>query len=1223
MLFWLLAGTLITAFPVLTSQAAGNTIYIRADGSIDPPSAPIQRVDEVYTLTSNINESIVIERDDIVIDGAGYILQGESAAGLSLSQRNNVTVKNFRIMGFLVGIDLEHSNNSIISYNTLTGNGYYGIWLQYSKNNTILDNTAINNDYGLLLQNSSSNALSNNIASNNEHFGIYLENSTDNTIFRNTAQRNENGFIAYCSKHNEFADNTAADNVMYGIKLDHSEETELHHNTARNNSNCGICLDSSGNCTLSGNVMSSNKYNFGVEGTSTSDFEDNIEWPTNVADGKPIYYMRNGENMVIDSSAGVSAVYIINSINVTIKDLSLSKNVHGVFLWNTNNSRIENVVTINNCYGIALHNCFAGQEIFEYYPENPGCFGVFKSSTINNSYGIYMSNCGNHIIAENIAENNTVDGIRLFSSDSNLVVDNSATSNTDGFAIDSCRSNWIAAWRQDSISIAANNTRCGFYIVNSNDNRICWNTAINNKNNGFQLSASGNNEVLGNNATNNYGGIRLDDSRNNTISENIALNNNGFAGIFLYSCPNSTVTDNKAINNSIGIGLGNCEDSVVFRNIMTGNKYNFRVSSGGWPPTSSGFDIAVDLTNLADGKPIYFINGVSNIVFNSSSNAATIYVINSTNITIRDLNLSNNDYGVYFWNTNNSKIEDVIATNSYWSGVGLEYSYNITISDCTLTNTIWHGISLRYCDNNAISGNIITRNNIYGVLLYQCSNNVLSGNIVTDNAHGQSPSAGIYLLGSNNTLFDNTLENNEIHGIFLSSGSNNKLFHNNIINNQAVDYYGSNVWDNGAEGNYWSDYAGQDLNGDGVGDEPYMVSEFSQDHYPLAELWSQTRVFIVSSATKTFDVYTASNSTIAGLTFNQAFKQIGFKTTGPEGTTGFCNVTIPKELLDAPLNLWKIEVDGKMIDFVATENTTHTFIYFAFTHSTKTISVEGTNPIDNTAPTANAGLNQTVDEDTIVTFDGSASTDNVYIANYIWTFYDETPQTLTGVTPTYNFTTPGTYPITLNITDLRGNWGTDTCKITVLDKTPPVSDAGLGQIVKEGTLVTFDASGSYDNVALTDYLWIFIDVTPQTLKGKNVAYSFQTPGNYTVTLNVTDVAGNWASDAITITVLATPMWSKWWFWPMILLIGITSVSFPFGMKYYRSFKKQKEILMEYESELEELPTDHLDRARARFIRDLIRRKEKIDTFSGKYGIKLRPGPTLEDVGKKLGIEIKQ
>lgn len=43
----------------------------------------------------------------------------------------------------------------------------------------------------------------------------------------------------------------------------------------------------------------------------------------------------------------------------------------------------------------------------------------------------------------------------------------------------------------------------------------------------------------------------------------------------------------------------------------------------------------------------------------------------------------------------------------------------------------------------------------------------------------------------------------------------------------------NNTWDNGAEGNFWSDYTGRDGNGDGIGETPYTVYENFTDRYPL------------------------------------------------------------------------------------------------------------------------------------------------------------------------------------------------------------------------------------------------------------------------------------------------------------------------------------------------------------------------------------------------------
>jgi len=67
-------------------------------------------------------------------------------------------------------------------------------------------------------------------------------------------------------------------------------------------------------------------------------------------------------------------------------------------------------------------------------------------------------------------------------------------------------------------------------------------------------------------------------------------------------------------------------------------------------------------------------------------------------------------------------------------------------------------------------------------------------------------------------------------------------------------------------------------------------------------------------------------------------------------------------------------------------------------------------------------------------------------------------------------------------------------------------------------------------------------------------------------------------------------------------------------------KAQKKIIQAYESELGSFPVSHPERARKYFIKDVIKRKEKIEKFEQKYGIKIKSADTFEDLIKKLGVE---
>jgi len=175
--------------------------------------------------------------------------------------------------------------------------------------------------------------------------------------------------------------------------------------------------------------------------------------------------------------------------------------------------------------------------------------------------------------------------------------------------------------------------------------------------------------------------------------------------------------------------------------------------------------------------------------------------------------------------------------------------------------------------------------------------------------------------------------------------------------------------------------------------------------------------------------------------------------------------------------------------------------------------------LDITPPEADAGLDQTIDEGTLITFNGSNSTDNVNIINYTWTFVDGNPIVLYGSQADYRFSDPGEYVVTLTIWDGSGNMDTDTITVIVKDITPPDADAGPDQTINEGTMITFNGSNSTDNVNIINYTWTFEYVDQDiVLFGISPSFVFNMPGIYSVILRVTDASGKWGEDSMTVYV---------------------------------------------------------------------------------------------------------
>jgi len=213
MLVLLSLGMLACASTIQPVRAFG-TIYIKADGSIDPSTAPILRTGDLYTFTSDIYDSIVVEKDNIVIDGEGYTVEGPTTGtGIDLSGRSNVTTKNMEIQAFEFGIYLDTSSSNTILASNISNNDE-GISLHYSSGNTIYGNNITTNVYdGIYLHSSSYNSISENNIAANIFDGIYLYSSSNNIISMNNIKNNGYGISPYYSSnnrifHNNFIDNT-------------------------------------------------------------------------------------------------------------------------------------------------------------------------------------------------------------------------------------------------------------------------------------------------------------------------------------------------------------------------------------------------------------------------------------------------------------------------------------------------------------------------------------------------------------------------------------------------------------------------------------------------------------------------------------------------------------------------------------------------------------------------------------------------------------------------------------------------------------------------------------------------------------------------------------------------------------------------------------------------------------------------------------------------------
>ncbi len=177
--------------------------------------------------------------------------------------------------------------------------------------------------------------------------------------------------------------------------------------------------------------------------------------------------------------------------------------------------------------------------------------------------------------------------------------------------------------------------------------------------------------------------------------------------------------------------------------------------------------------------------------------------------------------------------------------------------------------------------------------------------------------------------------------------------------------------------------------------------------------------------------------------------------------------------------------------------------------------------IDITPPHAVATAdNTTIHQYQTVNFSASSSQDNIGIAFYNWSFiYDGIVRTYDTMNLSFGFDIVGGYDIYLNVSDERGNFDTDMVHITVKDITHPIANAGPDITIAQHESVTFNASKSIDDVGIVSHSWFFYyDGNPYHFDVQTFEFTFHIAGGYEITLNVTDSAGYWDTDDLTVLV---------------------------------------------------------------------------------------------------------
>lgn len=281
----------------------------------------------------------------------------------------------------------------------------------------------------------------------------------------------------------------------------------------------------------------------------------------------------------------------------------------------------------------------------------------------------------------------------------------------------------------------------------------------------------------------------------------LAIRNSGHddesmdAGVFLArTAAHADVEDNNLTGNLVGVWVHGAPDATVRHNRIIGwNARNLNDSGNGVYVWNAPGAQVVD-NDISGGRDGIFTNASRSDVFRGNY--------------LHDVR-----FAVHYMYTNNSEVSDNVSRGNH-AGYVIMFSNDLIIRDNISEHDRDHGMLFNYANRSQITGNVV-RGGEKCVFIYNANMNRIAGNWFEGCGIGVHFTAG----SERNQISDNAFINNRTQVMYVGT--------------RSLD------WAANGRGNYWSDNAAFDLNGDGIADEAYRPNDLVDQvvwRAPLAKL---------------------------------------------------------------------------------------------------------------------------------------------------------------------------------------------------------------------------------------------------------------------------------------------------------------------------------------------------------------------------------------------------
>ena len=316
------------------------------------------------------------------------------------------------------------------------------------------------------------------------------------------------------------------------------------------------------------------------------------------------------------------------------------------------------------------------------------------------------------------------------------------------------------------------------------------------------------------------GGFEISKPLTLDCAEGAQIDGGGQGSVLTLTAPDVTVrgcvitgsgSDHEALDSGIRL-LKGADDARILDNHLSGNLYGVDIH---------GARNAQVAGNVIEGRRDHRMNARGNGVYLWDARGADVVgndirwgrdgiFVNTSHSNafvgnrFRDLR-----FAVHFMYANKSEVRGNLSIGNHL-GYAVMFSKGLKLLNNVSVDDAQHGIMLNYTNSSEVRGNLVRGGSDRCLFVYNAHKNQITGN------RFERCSIGVH---------------------FTAGSERNAISGNAFVGNRTqVKYVGSKWldWSDGGIGNYWSDFAAYDLNGDGLADTPYRPND-SMDHI----LWTQ------------------------------------------------------------------------------------------------------------------------------------------------------------------------------------------------------------------------------------------------------------------------------------------------------------------------------------------------------------------------------------------------